>query len=76
MQLQFQGSSVSSSFPPWPARRGHSATNLILTDRLALKVGRLNHHKPVMADTTSTWVLPEKWSEDAVDETGAKLSKR
>ncbi|GAB4815196.1 hypothetical protein N2152v2_002242 [Parachlorella kessleri] len=28
-----------------------------------------------MADSTSTWVLPEKWSEDAVDETGAKLSK-
>jgi hypothetical protein len=28
-----------------------------------------------MADA-STWVLPEKWSEDAVDETGAKLSKR
>ena len=24
----------------------------------------------------TSWVLPEKWSEDLVDENGAKLSKR
>lgn len=24
----------------------------------------------------STWVLPEKWTEDAVDENGDKLSKK
>jgi hypothetical protein len=29
-----------------------------------------------MADNKSGWVLPEKWSEDLVDENGNKLSKR
>lgn len=27
-------------------------------------------------DGNAAWVLPEKWSEDLVDETGEKLSKR
>jgi len=29
-----------------------------------------------MAEDGTTWVLPEKWSEDLVDDKGEKLSKR
>jgi hypothetical protein len=28
------------------------------------------------ASETAAWQLPEKWTEDTVDETGSKLSKR